>query len=236
MQAQLSIHGGRASVRRTVLGDDDPGGKPPRPVAPPPAAPAEPVAQAEPAAPAEPAAQAAGREGFEAAVASNLPALRACAMRLCRSQFDVDELVQATLERAFRGWSELRNKSRARPWLLSIANRAFLDEVRRARRRAPHVELDDDKLSAADPDAPRSWDDITMDDVRVAVEQLSDDVRETYRKFALEGRSQDDIARTLGIPKNTVASRIFRARKQLRVLLTGAPAPSDRPDPDGEPR
>jgi RNA polymerase sigma-70 factor (ECF subfamily) len=214
MQAQVSIQMGRASVRRTVLGDDDRRGK--SKLGPPP----EPI---EPAASAEPTDEAAARDGFEAAVAQNLPALRACAMRLCRSQFDSDELVQLTLMRAFRAWPQLRNRSQARAWLLSIANRAFLDEVRRVRRRAPHVELDDDKLLAAEPDIPRSWEAITIDDVRAAVEQLSDDVRETYRKFALEGWSQEELARALGIPKNTVASRMFRARKQLRDLLTAEP-------------
>lgn len=75
-----------------------------------------------------------------------------------------------------------------------------------------------------EPVEPSPWDHIGMEDVRAAVERLPDDVRDTYRMFALEGSDYVAIAEAQRIPPATVGSRIFRARKQLRVLLTAGAA------------
>ena len=57
-------------------------------------------------------------------------------------------------------------------------------------------------------------------DVRAAVAALRDDVRDTYRMFALDGLDYTAIAAALGIPKATVGTRIHRARRALRAALT----------------
>ena len=64
------------------------------------------------------------------------------------------------------------------------------------------------------------WAGIGVDDLRAGVEQLPDELRTVYRMFALEGRSYNDVAETLGIPKATVGTRLTRARARLKELLT----------------
>ena len=49
--------------------------------------------------------------------------------------------------------------------------------------------------------------------------RLPDEFRQVYQGH-LDGRSYDELARELGIPKNTVGTRLLRARKRLRELLT----------------
>jgi RNA polymerase sigma-70 factor (ECF subfamily) len=55
--------------------------------------------------------------------------------------------------------------------------------------------------------------------LREALERLPDDLRTVVALFDLEERTAADVARALGIPVGTVASRVRRARAFLRELL-----------------
>ena len=63
------------------------------------------------------------------------------------------------------------------------------------------------------------WEHVGPEELRAAIEKLPDDTRETYRRFTVEGQSHAEIAAAQNIPIATVASRVFRARKQLKTLL-----------------
>ena len=61
--------------------------------------------------------------------------------------------------------------------------------------------------------------DAELDDLHAAIAELPDDVRETYRLFALERKPYAEIAKRLDIAGATVGTRIHRARRHLRDLL-----------------
>lgn len=165
-------------------------------------------------------AAAAGERGdFEREVAAHLPAMRARAVQLCRGRRDPEDLVQDALVRAFRAQASQRDPERVRGWLLTILTNTFLDALRREKVRPGTVELDEERAVAEIEEEPAPWASISMEDVREAVSELPDDVRETYKLFALEGRDYAAIAAALDIPKATVGTRILRARKRLREIL-----------------
>lgn len=159
------------------------------------------------------------RREFERAIAEHLPALRTRALQLCRGHGDADDLVQDALLRAFRARSQTRDVGRLRGWLLTIVTNTFLDSLRRRKARPGEVELEIDVAAPAAEEDDSPWARIDLDDVRAAVDELPEDVRETYRMFALEGRDYSGISTALGVPKATVGTRILRARKRLRQLL-----------------
>jgi RNA polymerase sigma-70 factor (ECF subfamily) len=165
----------------------------------------------------------AARREFYALIAPHLPMLHAQARQLCRAHYEPEDLVQDALLSAFRARSHLKDVTRARAWLLTILTHAFIDNIRRIRRRPDTVPLVADEVPALVPDDPPKWDNIKAKDLRVAIDRLTDDVRDTYRMYAVEGRDQATIARAQRIATATVGTRIFRARKQLRVLLMVAP-------------
>ena len=157
---------------------------------------------------------------FETLIAEYLPRMRRRAARMCRRDADADDVVQDALLRAFRSRDGLRSPERAGGWLLTIVSSTFIDSVRRRRARPTEVEM------AVEPAAPdveleveQPWAHVSIDDVRAAVAALPDDVRDTYRMFALEGHDYTSIAATQGIPRATVGTRIHRARRHLRALL-----------------
>lgn len=165
------------------------------------------------------AAAPADRRAFDREVAEHLPAMRARAVQLCRGRRDHEDLVQDALVRAFRAQASQREPERVRGWLLTILTNTFLDALRREKVRPGTVELDEERAAPQIQEEPAPWASISMEDVREAVSELPDDVRDTYRMFALEERDYSAIAAALDIPKATVGTRILRARKRLRELL-----------------
>jgi RNA polymerase sigma factor (sigma-70 family) len=159
------------------------------------------------------------RAEFEELIAAHLPELKSRARRLCRQRLDAEDLVQEALLRAIR--VSPPDSKRMRVWLLNIVHATFIDLIRR-RERAVRAH---GSVSGATerPTEPMPWENLSDEAVRVAVESLSDDVRTTYRMYALERRSYAEIAATLNIPISTVGPLIYRARKQLRAALLAKP-------------
>lgn len=156
------------------------------------------------------------RDRAEAELARHAPALRAAARAICRNDAECEDLVQDTFERALRhqvGCSEpVRN---LRAWLVAILRNAFIDRMRAEHATTPDV----DDYAAAEPDPQPAWADVTLDDVRAALTAIDADLRAVFELHYLEGLRYREIAARLTVPENTVASRLFRARKALRDQL-----------------
>lgn len=152
----------------------------------------------------------------DAGLAQHAPALRAAAGALCPNPAECEDLVQDTFERALRhlarGNEPVRN---ARAWLVTILRNAFIDRVR-AERSMP---LDDEDLPAPEPEPQPVWANVTLADVRAALPHIDPDLRAVFELHYLEGMRYREIAARLAVPENTVASRLFRARKALRDQL-----------------
>ena len=158
---------------------------------------------------------------FETLVAEHLPRLRKRAARLCRGQSDADDVVQDALLRAYRSRDSLRSAERAGGWLLTIVSTTFLDRCRRRRVRPLEVAMTYEPVATIADEDP-AWAHLSTADVRAAIAGLPDDVRDTYRLFALDGCDYVTIAARQNIPKATVGTRIMRARRKLRELLQAA--------------
>jgi len=142
------------------------------------------------------------------------------AYRLTGNDADAQDLVQDVLLRVRRGLETYRPGS-LEGWLSRITTNAFLDEVRRKRRR-PTVALPDDpdRVLAGAEDADAALASLRLpDDVQDALRGLSDDFRAAVVLCDVVGLSYEEIADQLGIPVGTVRSRIHRGRAVLRGVL-----------------
>jgi len=160
-----------------------------------------------------------GRGAFDALVREHQPALEAFAVRLCGSSADARDLVQDTHERAFRHFDTFSAGSNARAWLFTILHRAFIDRCRR-RTAEGHFEcIDDVQVPAPEPaDTPR-WASVSREQLESAIAELDEEFRAVYRLHAVESLSYQEISQRLGIPQNTVGTRLSRARQKLRAIL-----------------
>ena len=142
------------------------------------------------------------------------------AYRLTGNHDDAQDLVQEVLLRVRRGLATYSPGS-LEGWLSRITTNAFLDEVRRRKRRPLEVvpELPDRLIGVdADPDEVLARTNLPAD-VQAALRALPEDFRAAVVLCDIVGLDYAEIADALGIPPGTVRSRIHRGRAQLRKAL-----------------
>ncbi len=168
-------------------------------------------------------------KAFEELLSEHLDALYRTALRLCEGrEADAEDLLQDAMIRAFERFAELRDVQAARAWLFTIVVRTNLNRLRGERRRREFVvaDLGEQEFENALAD----WHGIStleeeMDrsDLRAvlaaALDTLAADLRTTVWLADVEGFRQREIASMFGVPEGTVASRLYRARRELRLAL-----------------
>jgi RNA polymerase sigma-70 factor (ECF subfamily) len=114
---------------------------------------------------------------------------------------------------------QIPQPAKTRRWLLTILHNLWIDHMRKnARDPSPVAEVLD--TSAPDPAPEPVWSSLTIEDVRDALSTIAPDLREVYTLHVFERRPYDEIANLLSISRMTVGTRLHRARRQLREILT----------------
>ncbi len=142
------------------------------------------------------------------------------AYRLTGDHHDAQDLVQEVLLRVQRGLGSYRPGS-MEAWLGRITTNAFLDDVRRRRRR-PSVAVPEVPETVASG-APAADDALAREalpeHVNDALRDLPDDYRAAVVLCDVVGLRYEEIADELDVPVGTVRSRIHRGRALLRRTL-----------------
>ncbi|MEJ8281901.1 sigma-70 family RNA polymerase sigma factor [Pseudonocardia spirodelae] len=129
-----------------------------------------------------------------------------------------DDLAQESYLRICRALPGFRRDAPARTWMLAIARRTCMDELRtRVRRRGR------EQLAAAPPERPAPVADDPPFAVRSLLARLEPERRAAFALTQLLGLGYDDAAAVLGCPPGTVRSRVARARTELIRHAGGAP-------------
>ncbi len=151
-----------------------------------------------------------------------------------RNHADAEEITQDTFVRAYQGLARFRGDSSLATWLHSIALNLARNRYWFYYRRRRHATISLDsplgesstatlaELVAADsPDPART---AVADEfhglIAACMERLAPPHREILTLRNILHRSYGDIARTQGITVGTVKSRIARARRNVRALLS----------------
>ena len=151
------------------------------------------------------------------------------ALVLSRNRTEAEDLVQETCLRAIRAMERLRPDSNVKSWLFTILRNIWFNQLRQWRTAPEIVELDLDGTgpnkavdTAKDPHATYVSN-IEQEQVRAAIQQLSEEFREIILLREYEELSYQEIAIVLECPPGTVMSRLARARSKLRDLLSPIP-------------
>jgi RNA polymerase sigma-70 factor (ECF subfamily) len=155
---------------------------------------------------------------LDALVREHQSALYAFALKLCGNPSDARDLVQDVFERALRSDAQARTNDRS--WLFTVLHHLFVDRYRRQQRGPRLASIEDVELAASEPPPPPAWADVTEKQLRAALDELDPDFREVYRMHALEGLAYAEIAARLDAPISTIGTRIMRARRRLKAILT----------------
>jgi RNA polymerase sigma-70 factor (ECF subfamily) len=130
-----------------------------------------------------------------------------------------EELAQETFLAVLRGASRYEATALFRTWLYAIAFKILRAYRRKAAFRATFLGA---PAEIPEPAAAGSLDVEVM--MRQAVRALDANDREVLLLREFEQLSYAEIASLLGLPLNTVRSRLFRARMALQTLLAPAAA------------
>ncbi len=143
-------------------------------------------------------------------------------LRLVRNETTAEDLISEVFLDVWRQAAKFELRSAVSTWLLAIARFKALSSLRKR----SEEELDDEAAAAIED---------TGDDPEVAIQkkdksealrkcliQLSPDHREIIDLVYYHEKSIEEVAEIVGIPENTVKTRMFYARKRLSELLKAA--------------
>jgi RNA polymerase sigma-70 factor (ECF subfamily) len=134
-----------------------------------------------------------------------------------------EDLVQDVVQNVFiellkderKAWARYDPKYKLTTWLGLVV----LTQVERATR-GRKLQPMDDRMKELAGEVGAAPDEEAIDGVRRALSALSERERLMVLLYYQDGLGTKEIAATTGVPANTVASHLMRAREKLRKVLT----------------
>jgi RNA polymerase sigma-70 factor (ECF subfamily) len=143
------------------------------------------------------------------------------AYRLSGSSADAEDLTQEAFCKAQQHFGQLRDPSRAKPWLFSILRNAYLHRIR-AERQEHCVSLE--SIGDLAEPVPSQLPDIDPERLQQALNELAEAFRTPIILYYFEDFGYREIAEQMDLPLGTVMSRLARAKAFLRSRLVEAQA------------
>jgi RNA polymerase sigma factor (sigma-70 family) len=152
------------------------------------------------------------------------PWLAARLNRRCNQPEAVADILQDTFVAVWKGAERWRGDGEVAAWLWGIAVRRMVSRLR-GHREALALPLEDVGGRASEPSAEEKvLLGVEYGDLGTALLRLSPEMRAVLQATVLDGLTTREAGRLLGIPENTVKTRLRRAKAHLRLDLAGSGA------------
>jgi RNA polymerase sigma-70 factor, ECF subfamily len=143
-------------------------------------------------------------------------------LRLVANEAVAEDLISEVFLDVWRQADRFEGRSAASTWILAIARFKALSALRKR----PEEGLDDEAAAAIedqsdDPEISMQKTDKSQV-LRKCLDALSPEHREIIDLVYYHEKSVEEVAEIVGIPENTVKTRMFYARKKLAELLKAA--------------
>lgn len=136
--------------------------------------------------------------------------------RRVRDDADADDVLQIVFSKIHAGLGGLADTERLPAWIFRIARNAVIDHIRVRALGPAVVDLPDD---VPDVQEPRSAVEELADCVRPLINRLPEPYRHALTVTEIEGRTQRELADSLGLSLSGAKSRVQRGREQLKTAL-----------------
>jgi RNA polymerase sigma-70 factor (ECF subfamily) len=166
---------------------------------------------------------------WEALVKLHTRRVYAICLRFTGRAEQAQDLTQEVFLRVFRNVKSFDVESGCfRVWLTSLTRNLLIDHYRRTRKEKVVDSIEDrvTELEATGTPASRPEDRVAGrkagELLQAGLEKLSPEHREIIDLVYYHEKSVEEVAEIVGIPENTVKTRMFYARKKLAELLEAA--------------
>lgn len=156
------------------------------------------------------------RHAFHDLLPLEVEPLRRRALKLTSNEHRAQDLVQATLLKAWTNRARFQRETNLRAWLFTIMRNTFFSDLRKLRREVEDV---DGRCAHGLAEPPRQVDAIALQELIAAIGQLP---RAQSRPLVLMGAygfSQLEAADACGCTIGTIKSRVSRSRTALSLIL-----------------
>jgi RNA polymerase sigma-70 factor, ECF subfamily len=159
---------------------------------------------------------------FEELAMPQFASLYRFACWLTQDRAAAEDLVQETFMKALKGFSSFQQGTNFRAWIYRILRNTFLTSRAGLKSQVSLDAEDNAPPELFTNDTPESYllARLESETIRDALAELPMHFREVILLCDLEEMSYNEIAQSVGIPIGTVMSRLSRARKAMRVLLS----------------
>ena len=164
-------------------------------------------------------------DAFRALVETHARAAFGLAFRLTRDERDAEDVVQESFLRAYRQLGRFESRANFGTWLHRIVVNCAMDALRarhgrhHEREGAPIEDLPD-VVASPDPSPEQLARSAEIQRrVEGSMETLTAQERVAFALRHYEGRSIEEIGRTLGVQKSAAKHAVFRAVRKLRAAL-----------------
>ncbi len=140
----------------------------------------------------------------------------AVALPYCSRQTEAREVVNDAFLKVFVGLDKYDSKLPFKPWFRTIVVRSAINYYHKYIDRLPVVDFNEVNEIGFEADF---LDDMLSDDLLILVQKLHPSYRLALNLFVLEGYTHLEIADMLGISIGASKSNLFKAKRDLKILL-----------------
>ena len=142
------------------------------------------------------------------------------ALRFVKDTMEAEDIVQEAFIKAFSKLEQYKAEVSFGAWLKRIVINRCIDVLKSKRQRL--IELEEHHLNVVDADYENEWlveDDITIDDVKIAVERLPEKYKYVVLLYLLEGYDHTEISEILNISEVASRTQLSRGKQKLQNEL-----------------
>ena len=171
------------------------------------------------------AAQRGDRDAFGALVALHGPAVLSVTTRMLGQGGEAEDVAQEAFVAAYRGLAKFQFEAKFSTWLYRIAVNKCTDALRARRTSTVSLDAHDDETDGwepADDETPHF--ELEQSELAGALDQALAALPAIYREaFVLkhvEGLGYDEMSAVLGVQRDTLKMRVYKARTKLCHALS----------------
>lgn len=142
---------------------------------------------------------------------------------ITRDRFHAEDVVQETFIKALNKAGTIEEQGKMGAWLAVIAARTAIDFIRREKRKKA-VPFEHDFLELMGKETKQNVEQevetgLLFEEINEAIGTLPYEQQELLMLKFTKGLKEEEIANVLQLNPNTVKTKIYRARKKLKLLV-----------------